>query len=38
MTLGDKLSKLRKENNYTQEQIAAALGAVSYTHLRAHET
>lgn len=26
MTLGDKLSKLRKENNYTQEQIAAALG------------
>ena len=26
MTLGDKLSKLRKENNYTQEQIAAVLG------------
>ena len=26
MTLGDKLSKLRKENNYTQEQLAAVLG------------
>ena len=26
MTLGDKSSKLRKENNDTQEQIAAALG------------
>ncbi len=26
MTLGDKLSKLRKENNYTQEQLAAMLG------------
>ena len=22
MTLGDKLSKLRKDNNYTQEQLA----------------
>lgn len=22
MTFGDKLSKLRKENNYTQEQLA----------------
>lgn len=26
MTLGDKLSKLRKENNYTQEQLADILG------------
>lgn len=26
MTLGDKLSKLRKENNYTQEQLADLLG------------
>ena len=26
MTLGDKLSKLRKENNYTQEQLAGVLG------------
>ena len=26
MTLGDKLSKLRKENNYTQEQLAGILG------------
>ncbi len=26
MTLGDKLSKLRKENNYTQEQFASVLG------------
>ena len=26
MTLGDKLSKLRKENNYTQEQLANVLG------------
>lgn len=26
MTLGTKLSKLRKENNYTQEQLAAILG------------
>lgn len=26
MTLGDKLSKLRKENNYTQEQLAEILG------------
>ncbi|MDO4484716.1 MAG: helix-turn-helix transcriptional regulator, partial [Clostridia bacterium] len=26
MTLGDKLSKLRKGNNYTQEQLAATLG------------
>ena len=26
MTLGDKLSKLRKENNYTQEQLADVLG------------
>lgn len=25
MTLGDKLSKLRKENNYTQEQLADIL-------------
>ena len=25
MTLGDKLSKLRKENNYTQEQLADVL-------------
>lgn len=25
MTLGDKLSKLRKENNYTQEQLASVL-------------
>lgn len=25
MTLGDKLSKLRKENNYTQEQLAEVL-------------
>ncbi len=26
MTLGDKLSKLRKESNYTQEQLADILG------------
>ena len=26
MTLGEKLSKLRKENNYTQEQLADILG------------
>lgn len=26
MTLGDKLTKLRKENNYTQEQLANILG------------
>lgn len=26
MTLGDKLTKLRKENNYTQEQLAEMLG------------
>ena len=26
MTLGEKLSKLRKENNYTQEQLAQVLG------------
>lgn len=26
MTLGNKLSKLRKENNYTQEQLASVLG------------
>ena len=26
MTLGDKLSKLRKQNNYTQEQLADILG------------
>lgn len=26
MTLGDKLSKLRKESNYTQEQLAGILG------------
>ncbi len=26
MTLGDKLSKLRKENNYTQERLADVLG------------
>ena len=26
MTLGDKLSKLRKENNCTQEQLADVLG------------
>lgn len=26
MTLGDKLSKLRKENYYTQEQLADVLG------------
>ena len=26
MTLGDKLTKLRKENNYTQEQLAEILG------------
>lgn len=26
MTLGDKLSKLRRENNYTQEQLADLLG------------
>lgn len=26
MTLGEKLSKLRKENNYTQEQLAELLG------------
>lgn len=26
MTLGDKLSKLRKENNFTQEQLANVLG------------
>lgn len=26
MTLGDKLSRLRKEHGYTQEQLAAELG------------
>lgn len=26
MTLGDKISRLRKENNYTQEQLANLLG------------
>lgn len=26
MTLGNKLSRLRKENNYTQEQLAEILG------------
>ena len=26
MTFGSKLSKLRKENNHTQEQLAAILG------------
>lgn len=26
MTIGDKLAKLRKENNYTQEQLADVLG------------
>ena len=26
MALGDKLSKLRKENNFTQEQLASVLG------------
>ena len=26
MTLGSKLAKLRKENNYTQEQLADILG------------
>jgi transcriptional regulator with XRE-family HTH domain len=26
MTLGDKLAKLRKENHYTQEQLADILG------------
>lgn len=26
MTLGDKISKLRKDNNYTQEQMADVLG------------
>lgn len=26
MTLGEKLSKLRKENHYTQEQLAEILG------------
>ena len=26
MTIGDKISKLRKENNYTQEQLASILG------------
>jgi DNA-binding XRE family transcriptional regulator len=26
MTLGEKLAKLRREHNYTQEQLAAVLG------------
>jgi transcriptional regulator with XRE-family HTH domain len=26
MTLGNKISNLRKENNYTQEQLADVLG------------
>ena len=26
MTLGDKLARLRKENNFTQEQLAELLG------------
>ena len=26
MTLGEKLSKLRRENNYTQEELAEVLG------------
>ena len=35
MTFGDKLSALRREQNYTQEQLAELLGVspVSYTHL-----
>ena len=32
MTFGSKLSKLRKENNHTQEQLAAILG-VNYTYI-----
>ena len=31
MTLGDKLSKLRKENNYTQEQLADKVGVTRQT-------
>ncbi len=26
MTIGEKIAKLRKENNYTQEQLADLLG------------
>ncbi len=31
MTLDDKISKLRKENNYTQEQLADVLGVSRQT-------
>ena len=34
MTLGDKLSKLRRENNYTQEQLAEKLGRVLLVDFR----
>ena len=34
MTLGDKLSKIRKENNYTQEQLAEQLGVATNTIAR----
>lgn len=35
MTLGDKLSKLRKENNFTQEQLADVLGVSRQKNLYA---
>lgn len=40
MTLGEKLSKLRKEYNYTQEQLADILGvsrqSISNGNLTSH--
>ena len=36
--MGKRLRKIRKENALSQDDVADALGTVSYTHLRAHET
>ena len=35
---GTYLASLRRGRDMTQQQVADILGAVSYTHLRAHET
>lgn len=34
MTLGDKLAKLRREYNYTQEQLAELLGGIPAGHFQ----